>query len=219
MITWDEHGGFYDHLPPGVAVAPGDTSPGDEYNEDNNQYGFTFQQYGPRVPAVVISPLIPRNLIDHRLYDHASIPATLEACFGLSPMTKRDASARNLMTLVTLSTARGDTPTTLPAPAQSGVTECDPVSFDRSRATGPSVRPEVLPVTRPQDSMNEGNIPGFLFVALRSDLALSPPEQRGEILARFKTIRTRQDAANYVSEVAPKVRSARMGLSRRRRRG
>src|SRR5262249_50081618 len=51
IITWDEHGGFYDHVPPPPAVAPGDTVPGSEYN----QYGFTFQQYGPRVPAVVIS--------------------------------------------------------------------------------------------------------------------------------------------------------------------
>jgi phospholipase C len=202
IITWDEHGGFYDHLPPSAAVAPGDTASDD----DNNQHGFTFQQYGPRVPAVVISPLIPRNLIDHRLYDHASIPGTLEACFGLSPMTQRDANAKNLMPLVRLSTPRGDTPTTLPTPAHSGVTDCDPVSFDRRVATG---QPQVLPVSRPQDPINQGNLPGFLFVALRSELALSPPEQRTGIVARFNTIRTRQDAARYVGEVVPKVRGAR----------
>jgi phospholipase C len=208
IVTWDEHGGFYDHLPPPAAVAPGDTAPGDEHN----QYGFTFQQYGPRVPAVVISPLIPRNLVDHRLYDHASIPATLETCFGLSPMTQRDANAKNLMPLVRLLTPRGDTPTTLPRPAQSGVTDCDPVSFDRRVATAPSGRPQVLPVIRPQDPINEGNLPGFLFVLLRSHLAVSPPEQRAGIVARFNTIRTRQDAARYVSEVVPKVRDARKPL-------
>jgi phospholipase C len=48
----------------------------------NNKYGFTFQQYGPRVPALVVSPLIPRNLIDHRVYDHAS--ATTLSTFGAS---------------------------------------------------------------------------------------------------------------------------------------
>jgi phospholipase C len=205
IITWDEHGGFYDHLPPSAAVAPGDTASDD----DNNQYGFTFEQYGPRVPAVVISPLIPPNLIDHRLYDHSSIPATVEACFGLSPMTQRDTNAHNVMTLATLSTPRADAPTTLPTPAQSGATDCDPVSLDLLIATRPSFATGVLPVTRPQDSINEGNLPGFLFVALRHDLALSPPEQRVRILARFNTLKTRQQAAIYVGEVMPKVRVAR----------
>src|SRR2546426_10715794 len=60
----------------------------------------SFQQCRGRVPAVAISPLIPRNLIDHRLYDHASIPATLQALFGLNAMTQRDARANNLTPLL-----------------------------------------------------------------------------------------------------------------------
>src|ERR1019366_4250944 len=43
IVTWDEHGGFYDHGGPPEAPAPGDAQPGDKYN----QYGFTFQRYGP----------------------------------------------------------------------------------------------------------------------------------------------------------------------------
>ena len=212
IITWDEHGGFYDHLPPPAAVPPGDTAPGDTYNK----YGFTFEQYGPRVPAVVISPLIPRNLIDHRLYDHASIPATLEKCFGLKSLTQRDGNpnANNLMSLVSLSSPRGDTPLTLPSPASSPPNDCDPVSFDRRVPPSPGQAPkkERLPVTRPQDSINEGNLPGFLFVVLRHDLALSPPAQRDAIMTRFGTIQTRADAAQYLSEVRPKVRAARNAL-------
>jgi phospholipase C len=214
IITWDEHGGFYDHLPPPPAVAPGDTAPGDAYN----QYGFTFQQYGPRVPALVISPLIPRNLIDHRLYDHASIPATLEACFGLDPMTERDAHSKsnNLMPLVSLSSARADTPTELHTPVWSGLTDCDPVSFDTRVQAPPGGRPNpmVLAVSRPEGSFNEGNIPGFLYVVLRFHLALSAPAERPAIMARFNTITTRADAVRYVSEVQPKVRAARMQRSR-----
>lgn len=87
IVTWDEHGGFYDHVAPGSAPAPGDTTPGSTFNE----FGFNFELYGVRVPAVIVSPLIPRNVIDHRLYDHTSIPASLEAVFGLDPLTKRDA--------------------------------------------------------------------------------------------------------------------------------
>ena len=91
IITWDEHGGFYDHATPPAAVAPGDTSP----STGHNKYGFTFEQYGPRVPAVVISPWIPKNIVDHRLYDHSSIPATIEKLFGLDPMTARDRGGAN----------------------------------------------------------------------------------------------------------------------------
>jgi phospholipase C len=217
IITWDEHGGFYDHLPPPPAIAPGDTAPGDEYNE----YGFTFEQYGPRVPAVVISPLIPRNLIDHRVYDHASIPATLEACFGLNPMTQRDAHSNHLKPLVSLSSPRADTPTVLPTPAQSGLTACDPVTFDLrvQQPPGGGLTRDEMPVSRPEDSINEGNIPGFLYVVLRSHLALSARAERPAILARFGTIATRSDAARYVSEVQPNVRVARNELSQSRKLG
>jgi phospholipase C len=212
IITWDEHSGFYDHVPPPPVVAPGDTVPDSKYN----QYGFTFRQCGPRVPAVVISPLIPPNLIDHRVYDHSSIPATLETAFGLNPMTQRDANAQNLISLVSLSNPRSDTPSSLPAPVQSGVTGCDPVSFDRTIATLPSRRMGVVPVTRPNGSAaDEGNLPGFLFVALRSDLALSPPEERPAKMTRFNAITTRADANEYVEEARLKMRSARNAVSRR----
>src|SRR5262249_45281499 len=106
IITWDEHGGFYDHTEPPVAPAPGDTQPG----TGHNKYGFTFERYGGRVPAVVISPLIPRNLVDHRTYDHASILATLEAVFHLNPLTARDQAANSLTNLATLASARQDAP-------------------------------------------------------------------------------------------------------------
>jgi phospholipase C len=206
IITWDEHGGFYDHVAPPAAVSPGDTAPGAQYN----QYGFTFEQYGPRVPAIVISPLIPRNLVDHRLYDHASIPATLEACFGLNQLTERDAVANNLTLLVSLSNPRGDTPPTLPSPAQSGITGCDPVSFDRRTAKASSSATEAIPVTRPNDPVDEGNLPGFLFIALRSDLALSSPQEHPAIMARFNAIQTRADGSQYVAGVQAKVQAARI---------
>ena len=68
IITWDEHGGFYDHVrPPGGAVKPGDQP----VFAGANRYGFPFTPYGLRVPAVVISRLIPANTIDHRIYDHS----------------------------------------------------------------------------------------------------------------------------------------------------
>ncbi len=188
IITWDEHGGFYDHVSPPAAAAPGDKV----ITSGASQFGFTFEKYGVRVPAVVVSPLIPKNQIDHRLYDHAAIPAAIEAVFNLSPLTERDKQSTSLISLATLPMARTDTPLTLPAPAPSaGVTAMATLSVS---AAGPN------------DSIDKGNLPGFLHVALRTDLAMSRPEQRPEILAHFQTIKTRADAQAYLDQVRVKLR-------------
>jgi len=201
ILTWDEHGGFYDHAAPPGAVAPGDTVAG----SGHNKFGFTFEQYGPRVPAVVISPWIPRNLVDHRLYDHASIPATLEALFGLDSLTRRDAQANRLTTLLSLASPRDDAPASPPAPAESGIAGCPPVDcsgigLTADAATAPA------PVSRPNDSINDGNLPGIVHAALRSDLAVPPPAQRQNILARVSALKTREDAAQYLEDVGRKLR-------------
>jgi len=208
ILTWDEPGGFYDHVFPPGAPAPEDTVPG----VPHNQFGFTFQQYGGRVPAVAISPLIPRNTIDHRLYDHASIPATLEALFGLSPMTQRDAMANSLTPLLSLASPRGDAPATLPEPAHSGIGGCPPFSCSGGGAMAQSILAQQTPVARPQDSIDEGNLPGVLQSALRSELALAP-ERRDEIIARFQTLKTREDAMAYLDQVRLKVDAAKASAS------
>ncbi|MBV8751381.1 MAG: alkaline phosphatase family protein [Hyphomicrobiales bacterium] len=182
IVTWDEHGGFYDHVQPPQAVPPGDTQPGSKYN----QYGFTFGQYGVRVPAVVVSPLIPANIIDNRLYDHASIPATVEATFGLRPLTARDAAANNVLPLLSLSRPRTDCPTALPQPV---------------RLVAPKTRQRVPKMS---DTVDSGNLPGVLLAAMRLDMALSPPSDTHAILARIQTIQTRQQAHQYLNEVERK---------------
>lgn len=195
IITWDEHGGFYDHATPPAAPAPGDKP----VMSSVNQYGFTFQQYGARVPAVIISPWIARNVIDHRLYDHASIPATVEARFGLSPMTQRDAQANNVLALASLASPRTDCPTTLPSPATSLA----------MAASAP-----VAKVPDAHEPVNQGNLPGFVHLAVRSDLELSAPEQRPAILARAQGLQTRGEAYQYIQEVQQKVRAHREGTPR-----
>jgi phospholipase C len=67
-----------------------------------------------------------------------------------------------------------------------------------------------ITVTRPNDPVDEGNMPGFLFVALRSDLALSPPQEHPAIMARFNAIRTRADGSQYFAGVQAKVQAARI---------
>jgi len=76
FLTWDDFGGWYDHVPPPRVDSVG--------------YGF-------RVPLLIISPYARAHLIDHTLSDHASILSFIEAKFGLPPLATRDARASNLL--------------------------------------------------------------------------------------------------------------------------
>ncbi|MBL7847742.1 MAG: hypothetical protein JNL40_09765 [Cyclobacteriaceae bacterium] len=115
IITFDEHGGFYDHVAPPVAVPPGDiTLP------ENNHNNFKFNQYGVRVPAIIVSPFTSKGLIDHTLYDHTSVLATIETMFGIAPLTERDRAANNFEHLFSLSAPRSDAPDSLPGVPDSG---------------------------------------------------------------------------------------------------
>jgi phospholipase C len=75
IITYDEHGGFWDHVPPPV---------GDRWGP------------GTRVPTLIISPFARRGFVDHTLYDTTSILAFIEHRFGLEPLSSRDAKANDL---------------------------------------------------------------------------------------------------------------------------
>jgi len=75
VIVYDEHGGFYDHVPPPAIANPdGIEWAGDPATTLDPPFNFT--RLGVRVPAILISPFIEPGTIDHRLYDHASIIAT-----------------------------------------------------------------------------------------------------------------------------------------------
>ncbi len=86
IITFDEWGGFFDHVPPPPApIPPGEYAVG---NVDGLR-GF-------RVPTLLISPFARRGHVSSAVYDHASILRLIEWRWGLSPLTVRDAQANNL---------------------------------------------------------------------------------------------------------------------------
>jgi phospholipase C len=203
IITWDEHGGFYDHVaPPGGAVEPGDQSA----FAGANRYRFRFNQYGPRVPAVIISPLIPANTIDHRLYDHSSILSTIERSFKLQPLTNRDRAAADLSGLASL-TAPRDVPDIFADVSPEALVANAPVRLDGLQDPTP-------PATRPETPVDEQpNLPGFIFVAAKTDRELQPMEVAREVhqagvRARVAQIRTKGDARDYFEEVRRKVVAA-----------
>lgn len=194
IITYDEHGGFYDHVPPPQTVAPGDKST----DPENNRFSFDFTQLGVRVPAIVVSPLIPRGTIDHTVYDHTSALATVENIFGLQPLTERDKVAHSLNHLLSLEAPRTDAPLTLPQPAQSGLS-CDNEPVESIAARQLAANP--AKAAAPPDP----SIQGFLHVAFLRDLHTTPPAEREQKTANFLSIHTHGEAKHYMMDVHQKV--------------
>jgi len=107
IITYDEHGGCFDHVPPQWGATPPDSTAG--------EYGFDFTRFGPRVPTILVSPLIPAGSVFRvpdgtTPLDHTSVLATLEKRFGLDPLTKRDAAAPDVGAALSLASPRSDDP-------------------------------------------------------------------------------------------------------------
>ena len=116
IVTYDEHGGLYDHVPPPAAVPPLPGAP-------PGQFGFRFDRLGPRVCTLLISPYIAPGTVFRARdpfgpdvpLDHTAIVRTICARFGLPPLTRRDAASPDLGSALTLRQPRGDDPV-VPAP-------------------------------------------------------------------------------------------------------
>jgi hypothetical protein len=227
IITWDEHGGFFDHVtPPPAARIPKGSPPKDIQGKD---HGFMFDRHGPRVPAVVISPLCPQNLIEHRPLEHSFIPATIEQLFGLRPLTNRDAGVVGLQTLATLSTPRnvttpipdahaaaqpsGPVPGTPAGPAGSVVSSAvgavGAISGEiRSTisAAPPSVTPAPLPQVGSTSLLNRNDpwLASTLAVAVKAHREAVPTEA-ANIKARAFGLKTIGDLAQYYKDIMPIV--------------
>jgi phospholipase C len=93
IYTYDEHGGYYDHVPPPPALPP-DSIPA-KLQPGDPPGGYNM--YGPRVPAIVVSPYSKAGGVSNLLYDHTSILATIEWKWNLPALTARDANANHVM--------------------------------------------------------------------------------------------------------------------------
>ena len=189
IITYDEHGGFYDHaVPPGVAqgvVGPGDG--GNKYNPN----GFLFNQLGPRVPAVIISPWIQPQ-VDKTVYDHTSVLRTVEKLLGLEHLTERDHKANDVLHLVG-EVLRTNCPLKLGQPAP------EPVR--------PTITAEQQLLLDQQPLPPKGNHMGFLAIAAATDHELSggTPAEHAAITAKVRSIKTIGEARTYVRSVVARA--------------
>jgi phospholipase C len=197
IITYDEHGGFYDHVPPPTTIDPGDktTLP------VNNKYGFNFKQLGVRVPAIVVSPYIAKGIIDKRIYDHSSIPASIEERFGLTSLTERDKQAARVTGLLTLNNPRTNAPLTLPAPASSGV------RFEFLKKIEMDFEEALVELGLDTSKSVDPALAGFVHVALLRKLSKSSPIDREDVIQEAKEVKSDGDAVRYIQRVRKDIRS------------
>jgi len=168
IITYDQHGGCYDHVPPPWGAVPPDTSTG--------QFGFGFDRFGVRVPAVLVSPLITPGTVYRAPaggmpLDHTSILKTVEQRWNLPALTARDAAASAFGDVLTLAAPRTDD-------VLAGLTV--PVSSGPGPAAGTvshleSVKPEPLSRQEPRGI----SVPGQADAAVPADDGRQSREKAG----------------------------------------
>ena len=123
LLIWvyDEHGGYYDHVPPPAAIPPDSIKP----VMGPKDYPGGYDRYGPRVPAVVVSPYAKPHGVCNTVCDHTSALATIEAKWNLPACTYRDANANTVAGFLDTRAALLDPPMLAGSgSATSGETNC-----------------------------------------------------------------------------------------------
>jgi kumamolisin len=138
IVTFDEHGGYFDHADPAAAVNPDgidSPAPGDTASFAPQ---FAFDRMGLRVPTILASPYLAKGVVCSTPLQHTSILATARKFFGISSaLTRRDAAATSFENLF-LAAPRTDTPTVLISQAAA-----PQIAFDATNAAPDDVMSEM----------------------------------------------------------------------------
>ncbi|MGD0312146.1 MAG: alkaline phosphatase family protein [Acidimicrobiales bacterium] len=136
--TYDEGGGYYDHVPPPMAVKPDDVPP---MFAATDPLGGVFDRYGFRVPSGIVSPYAREDYVSDVVHDFTSILKLIETKWNLPALTFRDAAADNLLDSIDLV----GTPAFLRPPVLAD--PIDPTLADRCLTKGPGTIPPMRYVT------------------------------------------------------------------------
>jgi phospholipase C len=183
VVTFDEWGGFYDHVPPPHVTDDTDPSTvdhtGDSTTPTDGQLIPDYTQLGFRVPTIVVSNLAPARVEHHGPFDHASTLKLIESTFGLQSMTARDANARDLGRVLRRERRHPVSPGAIPTsaevsgPADGAAAVCNASSVQ-------SVSPD--PVRRHKHGLAEAHVlhrPGYPtgagMAGLGKELRKNPP--------------------------------------------
>jgi phospholipase C len=209
IVTYDEHGAFFDHQNPPAAIAPNDGT--QNHGRAENPQNCAFDRLGVRVPAIAISPWIAQGGLGSqafpgKVFDHTSIIKTVTSLFGASAsLGARAPAANSLESICSLSAMRtdGDAIASMfgqPAPA----------------ATAAAV------AAAPGAEMPDHATNAFSRIAMSLDLSMQattplPPvavthptfamdATHGQLLPHAINIgRTKQQALDYIQAVAARV--------------
>jgi phospholipase C len=180
MVTFDENGGTYDHVPPPPASPPQEGAPA-------GQFGFRFDRSGVRIPTLAISAWIPERTVVTDLHRATSLIATLRDRWDLGrPFSRRDAEAQSFDSIFTLEEPRmqEDWPEIVPRPVEP--------------------MPEsLLPLDAPLQELGQALFAGVL--ALAKGMGATVPEQEADaVLTGAEAIEICQDA---LGDIFPLMRS------------
>jgi phospholipase C len=120
FLTWDEGGGFYDHVPPVTTVNPDGIPPSDL---QPNDFPGDFNYTGFRVPLIVISPFAKKGYVSHSAADYTAMLKFIETRWGLTNLTRRDAAQIDMTEFFDWSAPNANPPT---PPAALTTMRCTP---------------------------------------------------------------------------------------------
>jgi len=127
ILTYDEAGGLYDHVPPQPAVNPDGIAPIDLYSTDicepSGGSNCDFNYTGFRVPLLVVSPFTKKNYVSHTVADYTAILKFIETRYTLSSLTQRDAAQMDMTEFFNFQNVPWATPPSPPTQATGGT--CD----------------------------------------------------------------------------------------------
>jgi phospholipase C len=131
ILTFDEFGGFYDHVPPQPAVSPDGIKPSDLLPGDICTTGTgptcDFVYTGYRVPLIVISPFSKKNYVSHTVADYTAWLKFVETRFNLPSLTKRDAAQMDMTEFFAFQDVPWSTPPTPPVQPTGGACYLDKI--------------------------------------------------------------------------------------------
>jgi phospholipase C len=114
FVTYDEHGGYYDHVPPPRAIPPDDTPP-NLGTPGEGTFLAGYDRYGFRVPLTLVSPWARPRYVSRFIADHTSLLSFLEHKWNLPALSRRDANAWHLHDMFDLRRPHFIDPPTIPA--------------------------------------------------------------------------------------------------------
>ncbi len=196
VITWDEHGGTYDHVPPPKTVDP------DPAATARVNSGFQFDRLGVRVPMILVSPYIKSGIIDSRTYDHTSLLATVEKRFNLPALTLRDAQANTFEDILELESARQDCPTVLQRPSDATALQAYQASKNTAASLSQAAVKEAL--TDRRFAQNVASEFQISLVKLAKNLEVKDEASLSEVLRLSRWADIEHDAAVQVHDFTTK---------------